>query len=498
MSQLKKGAVLSYVNIFLTNTVGLILTPFIIRSFGNSEYGLYALIGSFVVYLTLMDLGLNNTIVRFVSKYRAEKDVEGEQRFLGTTMLIYFAISIALVIIGFFLYVNLEVIFGKSLNPSQIGDAKIMFLVLVFNIAITLPGGTFLAICTAYGEFVFPKVLMIIKYILRSLAVYIILTLGGKSISLVLIDTVFSVLVILTTFYYCVSKLKVKFNFHGSNKKMIKQIFSYSVWIFILVIIMSFEWNAGQLILGINTNTEVVAVFAVGLMLGGYFGAFAGVINTLLLPKAATMVAGFNTPKELTTTMIMVGRANMFISLLILSGFFVLGKEFIQLWLGGSYMESWNIALIIMCATLIPLSQSFGNSILEIKNKVKYRAIGMLISMVLAVIVAYILSKEYGLYGVLLPIAVGFFINAIISNVLFVKVFDFQIVSFYKETFLIQIIFAVLLIVFSVLIKNNLVIDSWLSFLIAGSIYTALYVTLYVFLVFTKEEKNLIIKRIRY
>lgn len=40
MSQLKKGALLSYANIFLTNVIGLILTPFIVKSLGDSEYGL--------------------------------------------------------------------------------------------------------------------------------------------------------------------------------------------------------------------------------------------------------------------------------------------------------------------------------------------------------------------------------------------------------------------------------------------------------------------------
>ncbi len=100
MSQLKKGAVLTYINIALTNVIGLTLTPFIIRSLGNSEYGLYTLIGSFVAYLTLVDLGLNNTIVRFVAKYRAEGDSYGEKQFLSTTMWVYLGISFFIIIIG--------------------------------------------------------------------------------------------------------------------------------------------------------------------------------------------------------------------------------------------------------------------------------------------------------------------------------------------------------------------------------------------------------------
>jgi O-antigen/teichoic acid export membrane protein len=303
-------------------------------------------------------------------------------------------------------------------------------------------------------------------------------------------------LVILTTFYYCVSKLKVKFKFRGINKVLVKQIFAYSVWIFIMGIISKFQWNGGQVILGMNTNTEVVAVFAIGLMLGGYFGAFAGVINTLLLPKAANMVASFSTPKELTNAMIKVGRANMFISLLILSVFFVLGKEFIQLWVGNSYKESWGIAMIIMFASIIPLSQSFGISILEIKNKIKYRAIGMFISMSVAIVVGYYASKYFGMYGVIIPIALGMFTSTIINNILFVKFFKFDIILFYKESFLYQIIFTVIFISLSILVKNNFIVDNWFKFLIGVFVFAMLYVLLYAILLFTKEEKSMLLNKI--
>src|SRR5690606_2922508 len=93
MSQLKKGAILSYITIFLANIVGLVLTPFIIRSLGDSEYGLYTLLGALVAQIAVLNLGLNNTAIRFVSKYRAESNRDAEKSFLGTVMLIYVAIS---------------------------------------------------------------------------------------------------------------------------------------------------------------------------------------------------------------------------------------------------------------------------------------------------------------------------------------------------------------------------------------------------------------------
>lgn len=86
--EIELGALLSYVTIFLNTIVGLIYTPFMLRQLGQSEYGLYRLIGSLVGYISIFDFGLHNTIYRFVSKYQAEKDEEGQENFLASTFII--------------------------------------------------------------------------------------------------------------------------------------------------------------------------------------------------------------------------------------------------------------------------------------------------------------------------------------------------------------------------------------------------------------------------
>ena len=497
MNQLKKAAILSYVNIGFTNIIGLVLTPFIIRTLGDSEYGLYSLIGSVVAYLTLMDLGLNNSIVRFVSKYRAENNIVEEQQFLGTTMLVYGLISIILLAIGIVIYYNLELVFDKSLTGAQLDDAKTMFQILLLNIVITLPGGTFAAICTAYQQFVFPKVLQIFRYVLRTVTVFAVLFLGGRAISLIVIDTVFSLLFILITLYYCVYKLNVKFKLDKDYKTKIREIFSYSMWIFIIAIVQTFQWNAGQLILGMNLNTTIVAIYAVGLMLGSYLGAFAGVVNTLLLPKAAADLANNNNGEALTNTMIRVGRINVFISLVIITGFILLGKEFILLWVGPTYLQSWTIALVIMLATLVGLSQSYGMSVLEIKNKIKYRSISTLITMSIAVLLGFYLSIKHGLYGVLIPISIAMLVNTSINNCLFVHYFQFQALKFYQKTFALQLVFTVIFVSIGLFIKTFFIINSWSSFIVAGSVFTLIYILLYYLVLFTIDEKDFFIKKYR-
>ena len=78
-NQLKAGAVLNYVVILLNTLVGLVYTPFMLRTLGQSEYGLYSLIASVIGYLTVLDLGFGNAIVVYTAKYRAQGKVEEEK-----------------------------------------------------------------------------------------------------------------------------------------------------------------------------------------------------------------------------------------------------------------------------------------------------------------------------------------------------------------------------------------------------------------------------------
>ena len=156
MKQLKLAALLSYLNIAITIVVGILLTPYTIKMLGDEEYGLYSLIGAFVGYLSVLDLGLNNAIVRYTAFYRANKDKKGEENFLALSFIIYVVIGILIAVLGSILYWNVENLFGDTLTPPQLGKAKVMLLILILNIAFTLPGAAITGICTGYEAFIFP------------------------------------------------------------------------------------------------------------------------------------------------------------------------------------------------------------------------------------------------------------------------------------------------------------------------------------------------------
>lgn len=493
MSQLKKGALLSYINIFLTNGIGLFLTPFIIKSLGDSEYGLYTLIGAFVGYIAVMDLGLNNTIVRYVSKYRALKDKEGESKFLGTSMMIYSVISILVVLIGFIFYLNIDSIFQESLNSNEITKAKLMMLILIFNLAISLPGGAFTAICNSYEHFVFPRALSNVKYIIRSILILVILYYGSDSIGLVILDTIVNIITIVATFIYVKKNLQVQFNFSLPKLSFLKEIFSYSVWIFIFAIIGQMQWKGGQLAIGTNLNTSQVAIYAIGILLGTYYGAFSGAISNLFLPKATQMVVNHSNETELSNMLIKIARYSLFSLLLILVGFVMLGQDFILLWVGKGYEPSYYIAIIVMIGYTIPLMQTFANSLLEAKKLFKFKTIVYFISLSIGTLCSYIFVKSHGIIGVILSIVLGWIIGQVIMNIFFFKKLNLQIPRFFIELIMSFSKSLILILPLSYAI-TFIPIEGWVGFVIKAILIGLVYSVAIYNLTLNKEEKSTIKK----
>lgn len=86
VNQLKAGAALSYISIGLNNIIGLLYTPYMLRMMGQNEYGLYSLVASVVAYLTVLDLGFGNAIVRYTAKFRAEAKRKSSMRCSGCSL----------------------------------------------------------------------------------------------------------------------------------------------------------------------------------------------------------------------------------------------------------------------------------------------------------------------------------------------------------------------------------------------------------------------------
>jgi len=111
--------------------------------------------------------------------------------------------------------------------------------------------------------------------------------------------------------------------------------------------------------------------------------------------------------------------------------------------------------------------------------------------MTIAVVLAFYLSKDYGLRGVIYPICIFFFINSIFMFFYYKKIFGFQITRFFIDTLFKPAIFILPFALFVKYLIQYLLMDSWSSFVIASLVYIMFYFLLVYFLVMKKEEKSM-------
>ncbi|MEH7484919.1 oligosaccharide flippase family protein, partial [Neobacillus drentensis] len=440
MSQLKIGALLSYLSIFITMLIALLYTPIMIRFLGQSEYGLYALIGSTAAYFSILDLGLGNAIVRYNARNRAIGDKVAESKLNGMFLVLYSIIGLMTVIVGFIIYFNLDNIFGGSLSILELEKAKLMIIILTINFAVSFPLSVFGSIIRAYERFIVDKVVSILRAVMVPIFILPLLYMGYESVTMVVISTVVNICCLLFNVYYCFKNLKIVIFFGKIDPYLLKEILGYSFFVFLGMIVDQVNWNTDQFILGIFAGTVPVAVYALAMQFIRLYMNFSTSISGLFLPKASIMVANKATNNELTSFMIKYGRIQFIILSFILSGFILFGKPFIDIWAGSEYGDAYKIVLIIMIPFTIPLIQNIGLSILWAKNLQGFRSIVLIVIALINILLSIPLAKYYG--GVGAAIGTSFSLtlgNSILMNIYYHKKVGINIPYFWKNILLITI-----------------------------------------------------------
>lgn len=499
VNQLKAGVVLNYVVIFLNTVVGLLYTPYMLRMMGQSEYGLYSLVASVIAYLTVLDLGFGNAIVRYTAKFRAEKKTEEQYEMFGMFFLLYLVIGIAAFGIGLGLYFNVDTLFGNTMTAVELGRARIMMLLLVANLAFTFPMSIWGSIIQAYEDFVFQKSLNIIRIILNTAVMICLLHFGYKAVAMVVVQTIFNVLTLVVNFIYCRRKLNIHiyFRFKHFHWGFLKEVAIYSFWIFLNAIMDRVYWSTGQFVLGAMVGTAAVAVFAIAIQLEGMYMQFSTAISSVFLPKVTAMVATNRSRKEISDLFIRTGRIQYIVLAYILSGFIIFGRQFIELWAGAGYTDAYIISLLFFIPLTVPLIQNLGITILQARNEMKFRSVLYIIIALVSLAMQIVLTRYFGGIGCAMGVSGALVVGQIlIMNVYYRRRQDLDIKTFWKEISKMSIIPIVLIFSSMLIIRHFFALDSWGKLILGIAAFSLVYIPLFFRFSMTDDERNLFISMV--
>lgn len=488
-NQLKIGVILSYVTMFVQNIIGIVYTPIMLRLLGKSEYGLYQLVFSVVSYLGLLSFGFGSAYVRFYSRYKVKNDKEGIARLNGMFITIFLIIALISVLAGSVLIFNVELIFKQGLTPSEISTARILMVLMVFNLAVTFPSSVFDSYVTAHECYFFQRVVSLLQTVLNPFLTLPLLLMGYKSISLVVITTILTVGKFIINMYYCKKKLDMQFKFKNMQFSLLKEIWVFSFFIFLNMIVDQINWSVDKFILGMFGGTVAVAVYAVGGQINGIYMNMSTSISSVFISRINTIVAESNDNKELTNIFTKVGRIQFIVLALVLNGFILLGKYFISVWAGNGYDNAYYVVLLLIIPVTVPLIQNIGIEIQRAKNMHKFRSIVYFIIAIGNVLISIPLTKAYGEVGAAFGTAITMTLgNIIIMNWYYHARVKLNMKYFWGNIFK---LFPAILISFCIgLVASKIItVNSIINFILVGCIYAVAYlICMYLFGLNTYEK----------
>ena len=269
-------------------------------------------------------------------------------------------------------------------------------------------------------------------------------------------------------------------------------IFGYSFFIFLGTIVDKVNWSVDQFILGVYCGATSVSIYSVSSQLNTLFLNLSTAISSVLLPKMSKMIAKKASNEDLTKEFIKVGRIQYYIIFFMMSCLIIFGKEFIYLWVGPEYNESYYIALILIVPLCFPLIQNLGLSILQAMNKYKFKSISSVIMSIVNILVSIILTKRYGAIGAAIGTALSLIIcNIIIMNIYYYKVIKINVINFWKDILKLTIKF-IIPVFFILIIIRFININSWIRLIACGVLYTIIYCATVYKLCINTYEKNII------
>lgn len=490
-SQLKFGAVLSYANLLIGSIIPFIYTPIMLRLLGQAEYGLYGIAQSIMGYIGLLNFGIGGTIVRYLSKYRAEGDKVQEERVAGLFIKIYSVICCLILAVGFIFAANIE-IYSRSLTAGEVETLRVLVILMTLNTAVFLPFSVFSSVVLAHEQYIFNKLVGMLSSIAAPLLNLALLFCGFGSVGLVISSTILNVSTYVIYTIYAVRKLKIKPSFQKSEQGLLREILKFSSFVFLASMVDILYWSTDKLIIGWAIGSVATAVYNIGASFNGYVTSLSTAISGLLVPRLTEMVVK-NAPKErFTEIFIKVGRLQFIIISFIISAFVAFGRQFIALWAGPGYEEAYFVALLTMIPITIPLIQNTGLNILYAQNRHKFRSIVYLCVAVLNVGLTFWWVESYGIIGAAMATCVAYVVgNILIINWYYYKRIGLDIPLFWKNILKMSPVMIVMGTACWFLL-DAITVNSWLVFFALAIAYTAIYFPLAYCFMMNQYERDTI------
>ncbi len=230
------------------------------------------------------------------------------------------------------------------------------------------------------------------------------------------------------------------------------------------------------------------------MLIDSYNTTLANAINGFFLPIVTDLYVNTTGKARLNDLMIRVGRIQVLILGLVLVGFIILGREFINLSMGSDFEGSYYIALLLILPGIVILTLEIPNTLLLVIDKLKFRSYLNISGGIVGIIISILLSTKLGALGAGIGIFIGSVLfNLIGMNIIYWKRLKLNIPRFLKDCHLNLLVPILLSLIVGFIIQRILPADDWLQFALKVLLVGSFYIIIMWLVGMNSFEKQLIV-----
>ena len=489
MSVRKMGVVASYVELFAIAISGFIYVPMLLSMLSTSEYGLYRLVGSVMIYFYFLDFGMSTIVTRFYVEMKVKGDIKKLENFLFIALVLCAVIAVSVSSLAAVFDWFLDDFFSSGLTAMEMDELHKIFGILVLNLFLLFWKNFVTAILAAYEHFVLLKLGSAMQVVLQQIVVYIVIHSIPSALAVVIVQTVITVCSIIFFLLFLLKKHHVIIRYHYWDWSLLRQIFGLSLSLFVITVANQIILQSGLMFIGAAMGTTAVAIYSVAVTLYTNYAPLADRITNVFLPRLTRAVAEKDY-LSLNSYVRNVGRFQAVVLFGVLSAFFALGQRFIEIWAGASMSNAFLIALIIMIPLTIKSLLSMGTIVLQAMNKNGFMAFlygaG---AMVYLTVLPIVIQFRGGVGCAILTGGIIFLVDGIGMGIYYIRYIKLELLSMVKKVLPIFYVACFLGTTYKIL-EIEKWIDSIMMFAVVSTIYVVIYGLGIYFLILEKCEKE--------
>ena len=489
--QRRVGGVMAYVQIALNICIALAYTPFMVRTLGQADYGLFAIAGAMASYLVILDMGLADSVVRRLVGLHGKDDRQGERDFLGSMLSLYGALGVLVLAAAAVAIACVPLLFGKSMGSVALHTLQAMLVPLGIGAAVVVVGNPVNATLVAHERFVFLRSLEMVTVVLVTAGNVVALLMGGGVLSVVVIASIGAACVTMAKWLMVWKGLGLPLVPRRVRRAQVADMSSYAAPIFVSMVVEQIFWKLDNLLIGARLGAAAVAVYAIGVMFNKYFMSFATAISRVMMPDLIRRIDAGADDATLTDYLIKISRWQAMVLMLVLSGLVLFGQQFILAWMGPEFGLSYWVLVFTLCPYAFEMIGNVRNILLQVKGLLWWRA-GIFLAAALLNIPATLLAiQHWGLIGAAICTGTGLLAAYlgtawVLSNKAGIPVFVYQ-----REVWR-GIAPALMLAAACGMLLRALLPDvGWQAFALKVVLYSAVYVCLMWLVGMNRDERSL-------